>query len=293
MPTFDDWYDWASGQGQDWDKVAANARREARYEAPDGMRVFQDSIADDFPQSPADYQATCLPHHLSGEEVATEHLPTGLTRMVGSSGLEGALDGAIGGSTLPRPRPAPISEAHWTRISDLLPSREDADEALFVPAKPVDVDDPAGRAVFAAFDEEDELPAGGPPQSRFLERLRADRGTAMTVADYAVYQLATDPRPQQNQALRVQVLLCYPRQGIGAPLYPVPPDACWHPRFRAIAASDPHYCGRTFPDGAAPGDHASGLVGENEIVHRNEGIACDEIYVISLGSTSCAGSRVT
>ena len=102
-------------------------------------------------------------------------------------------------------------------------------------------------------------------------------------------RLATEDRPRRSQPTTTKLLLHYPREGVGASRFPVPADAGWHPRFRAITPDDPHFCGRTFPDGSDPEEHAKAICGENEVVHPNEGIPCSAVYVVSLGQTSCLG----
>jgi len=289
MPSFDEWYEWAIGQGNDWRRVVTNARRPARYRREAAMGEFQDHIAACFPLGCDDYHATCLPHHLQGDEVAEEPLPPYLTRMVDDTHLDYALERAVGGSPMTGARPLPAGQRRWTRASELLPSREDEDAALFVPARVLDEDRPSARAVFATFDEDDEAPQAHGPAPRFHERVRNDHGTAETQADYAVYRLATADRPRRNQPTITKLLLHYPREPVGTPRFPVPADAGWHPRFRAIAPEDPHFCGRTFPDGSGPDEHSRGICGENEVVHANEGIPCSTVHVISLGETSCSG----
>ena len=187
------------------------------------------------------------------------------------------------------PKPAPVSKIKWAPVSEFLPGLEDADAPIFVPAAVKNTKESAARAVFAAFDENDQPPQNGQPTPAFLDRVRADHGSSMTVADYAVYRLATGGRPTQQQPVRTKVLLYYPRDRAGTAHFPVPADAEWHSRFRAIAPQDPHYCGRTFPDGSDPAEHAKGICGENEVVHDNRGLPWSEVFVISLGETSCAG----
>jgi len=51
MATFDDWYDWAVGEGSDWNRVAANAKRGGRYEKADASDVFMASVGNEDPRT--------------------------------------------------------------------------------------------------------------------------------------------------------------------------------------------------------------------------------------------------
>jgi len=286
MASFDEWYDWAVGQGDDWRKVAGNARRDARYEKPDSMQSFQDDVGKSFPSVEDAYGKVCLRHHLRGEQVAEEHLPPYLTRMVAERYVKYALERVLGGEALTNAVAVPRDT--WKLAAELLPSRENEDDPLFVPADVVDEEEPEKRAVFATFEETDLAPVDDKPQPGFLDRVNRDHGAWGTAADYAVLRLATEDRPASGKPVSTKVLLHYPHADVGEARFPVPADANWHPRFRAITAADPHYCGRTFPDGADPQAHAEGTAGENEVVHKNRGIPCSRVYVISLGGTSCA-----
>jgi len=214
--------------------------------------------------------------------VGEDGLPDCLTRIVGHRGFEGALNDVAREAGFAGKGAPLLSASSWSCVADLLESREDGDERLFVAA-------PATRAVFATFDVDDQLPGNAPPQSAFLQRIETDHGQSMSVADHAVHRLATEDRPKPQKPVRTKVLLCYRREAAGAARFPVPPDAGWNPRFRAVQPGSACSCGRTFPDGATPEEHSAGTAGENEVVHPNEGIPCTMVYVISLGKTSRAG----
>lgn len=290
MPSFDDWYEWAIAEGEGWEKVAANAKREARYARKEAAQEFRQSIGQRFPKTHNAYKKACFPHHLEGEEVADEHLPDYLTYMGEQGHLDQAVARIVDEWVLLRANPIRVSQTKWIRVSDLLPSREYADGRLFVLAQVIDKGKPAARAVFATFDADDKAPENHRPQPKFLQRVRELCRASETVADCAVRRLGMNDRPKPQQDQKPKVLFHYPQHRVAPSRFPVPADARWNPRFRAIRPQDNHYCGRTFPDGSDPADHANGICGENEVVHGNERIPWSEVYVISLGKTSCRES---
>jgi len=292
MATFQDWYDGAVGQGGDWQAVADNARRGARYADPTDQSRFQDAVGKADPKIPGDFGSACLPHHLKGEPIAGVAFPSHWTRVVTLDFLTRSLERLGGGDGLPSSAPviAGVREDAWVPVSQLLPTSEGAEEAMLPPARVLDESHPADRAVFATFDPDDLPPEAGQPRPRFLDRVRTDHGTWGTTADYAVHRLATDRRPLPGQPVDTKVLLHYPRERVGAPLFSVPADAMFNPLFRAITPGDPHPCGRTFPEGSNPVDHAHGACGENEVVHPNDAIPCAQVFVITLGKTSPRGT---
>lgn len=251
------------------------------------MAEFQDAIGKAQATARDDYNRVCLPLHLRGAFVVEERLVPRLTRMITNAHFESGLRDAMGGPMAAPPFQAQPSQFAWSLVSDLLASREDADALVFFPARILDENRPEARAVFATFDGQDTEPEGSAPNPRFLARVRQRHGPGETVADYAVYRLATEGRPATNQPVTPKLLIHYPRRRVNPCRFPVPADAGWHPRFRAITPTDSHYCGRTFPDGSAPEEHSKGICGENEVTHPNNGIPCSEVWVTSLGETSC------
>jgi len=142
-------------------------------------------------------------------------------------------------------------------------------------------------AVFSTFDRQDGLDDRKAPRCKLLERARQQQGPSMTLADVAAERLARlrvkrDGRPVRDP----QMLWFYERETVGDCRYPTPADAGFYPRFRAVGPGDPHFCGRTFPVGAAPEDHAAGRCGENEVVHANAPIPCEKVFVRGLGKYS-------
>lgn len=288
MATFTHWYNNATGAGDPLRKIADNARRPARYESPAGQSQFQNDIAVHQPMDPGAYNPVCLRHCLAGEEI-TAPIPAFLSRVVSSVGFKQNFCAAVDSSPLTPTLSRDPSAGEWTRLDELAAGEEDADALLHVPARVLDPSAPSHRAVFATFDPDDSLEPDG-FRSRFHDRMLTGHGANETPADYAVYRLALEDRSRDSTRTETKVLLAYQADRMGTKLYPVPPDAGWHPRFRAITPSDSVPYGRTFPDGSDPTDHAAGRCGENEVVHPNDGIPLDEAYVRSLGSTSCAPS---
>ena len=290
MTAFSDWYAEATGRGGDLTRVAQNAQRPARYEQPAAQQQFHEAIGRSRPFDKNAYGQSCYGHHLTGEPVDESALVPHLVRLVNEAFLRHGVRGLgwallDGTDLVGRP-----SKTHWQPVSEALADPDLGDALLFVPARPVDGAPPDDRAVFATFDGADcaPVPAAGAPQCSILDRVRRDVRPGESEADYAVYRLATDTRPANAGEVRAKTLLSFPRDRVGTCRFPVPPDAGWNPFFRAMAPGDPHSCGRTWPEGSSEDDHRLCRCGENEVVHRNAGIPCREVFVISLGETTIA-----
>lgn len=295
MPSFDAWYDWAisrdtdpavhAAEAETWRWVAENARAEACYEDPATHDAYKEVLGRENPNSKTAFRLCYGDFQLSGAPVP-EQPPPFLTRCLRRQVLNNRIretlrDQGAGVDPLGVGQQeyevdiVDLDTEAWHLLATCV-VMEDEQYALGVHLGYYEA-----RSVFATFDVEDAVPPDAGHQPGFWQTIRGERRRGRTVAGEAVYRLAL--ASAREQVAQEWLLLYYDAAGLMPCRYPVPPDAGFSARFRPVAPADGHPFGRTCP---GPRDACDEDLAHDEVVHANHPVAYDDIWIVSLGSTS-------
>ncbi len=283
--SFEDWYRWARAQPDHcWKTAAEHSRAKACYQSPATGAKFRAALGKKSPNKRPDFEVLCREFALTGRNVGGVP-PRFLFRVVKEENLQTMVGFATASGGSSRDLVAqvrqnssvswrPPLENRFTNLTDLAPLANSTGHLARADR----------RSVFAALSPgDDETPDKTVP--RFWAKIRKEKRFGMRVADIARHRLALGPIRTET----MQVLLYYDREGLDPFLIPVPPDAGLHPLFHPRLCegnSQPPAFGRTCPGGPGNCDEDAA---EDELVHSNQPIRYNRVWVISLGKTTVSG----
>lgn len=290
--SFQDWCDWACNQPNDsgWPHVANIAEADAKYDADDHRDRFQQDLGSEHPQDKQRYREICWRYPLKGTSVSgapSEYLTRckKVEKLLGYNRelvrRSGDIDRRNHGNQY---RPPGLSGSGWRPADEALEIAPEYRRDDFFVARPVGA--PDDRCVFATpQDGDDAAPSSDGHTPQFYRTIQSDRRPGETEADCAVYRLAIDVRGADRD--EDWVLLYYPRTNIeeDSCLYPVPPDAGFHPQFKPVPPNSDEPFGRTCP--GEPGDCDDDRA-EPELVHPNVSLTPPDVWILPLDNDTPA-----